>query len=180
LIVPYLDNNATTQPSPAVGAAVMRALAELWHNPSSIHRSGQAARQAVELARASCARLINAKPREITFTSGGTEALDLAIRGVLAARRPGSAATLVTSKVEHTAIRDLAEELERGKHASVKWLPLTDDGRIDPAQLDVIDTSTTLVAVQWANNETGAIQPIARVARKCKACNVPLLVDATH
>ncbi|MFN5944598.1 MAG: cysteine desulfurase family protein [Phycisphaerae bacterium] len=178
--MPYLDNNATTQPSPAVGAAVMRALAELWHNPSSIHRSGQAARQAVELARASCARLINAKPREITFTSGGTEALDLAIRGVLAARRPGSAATLVTSKVEHTAIRDLAEELERGKHASVKWLPLTDDGRIDPAQLDVIDTSTTLVAVQWANNETGAIQPIARVARKCKACNVPLLVDATQ
>ena len=118
--VPYLDNNATTQPSPAVSQAVTRALTELWHNPSSIHRAGQAARQAVELARASCARLINAKPREITFTSGGTEALDLAIRGVLAARKPGSPATLVTSKVEHAAIRDLADELERTKQANVR------------------------------------------------------------
>lgn len=178
--VPYLDNNATTQPSPAVSQAVTRALTELWHNPSSIHRAGQAARQAVELARASCARLINAKPREITFTSGGTEALDLAIRGVLAARKPGSPATLVTSKVEHAAIRDLADELERTKQANVRWLALTSEGCIDPAGLNVIDTSTTLVAVQWANNETGAIQPLADIARRCKACNVPLLVDATQ
>lgn len=178
--MPYLDNNATTQPSPAVAAAVARALTDLWHNPSSIHRAGQAARQAVELARASCARLIGAKPREVTFTSGGTEALDLAIRGVLAARRPGTPATLVTSKVEHAAIRDLAEELERTKQAHVRWLALTREGCIDPAGLDVIDAHTTIVAVQWANNETGAIQPLGQIARKCKACNVPLLVDATQ
>lgn len=180
LRVIYLDNNATTQPSEAVMEAVARAQREVWQNPSSIHRGGQAARQAVELARASCAKLINAKPREIVFTSGGTEAIDLAIRGVLAARRTNTQATLVTSKVEHAAIRDLAEELERTKQAQVKWLGLTRDGRIDVNSLDVIDASTTLVAVQWANNETGAVQPIGAIAKRCNEVGVPLLVDGTQ
>ncbi|HLP83086.1 MAG TPA: cysteine desulfurase family protein [Phycisphaerales bacterium] len=176
----YLDNNATTQPSEAVMEAVARAQRELWQNPSSIHRGGQAARQAVELARASCAKLINAKAREIVFTSGGTEAIDLAIRGVLAARRTNTHATLVTSKLEHAAIRDLAEELERTKQAQVKWLELTRDGRIDVNLLHVIDASATLVAVQWANNETGAVQPLGAIAKRCKEVGVPLLVDGTQ
>ena len=176
----YLDNNATTQPSALVVAAVARGLQELWQNPSSIHRGGQAARQAVELARASCARLVGGKPREIVLTSGGTEAIDLGIRGVLAARRGGVVPTLVTSKVEHAAIRDLAEELERTKQASVKWLKLTSDGRIDLGGLDVIDANCGLVAVQWANNETGAIQPIGAIAKRCKEVGVPLLVDGTQ
>lgn len=160
--------------------AVARAQRELWQNPSSIHRGGQAARQAVELARASCAKLINAKAREIVFTSGGTEAIDLAIRGVLAARRTNTHATLVTSKLEHAAIRDLAEELERTKQAQVKWLELTRDGRIDVNLLHVIDASATLVAVQWANNETGAVQPLGAIAKRCKEVGVPLLVDGTQ
>src|SRR5690606_13488901 len=93
--VVYLDNNATTRPSPAVVEAVNRGLTELWHNPSSVHRPGQAARQAVELARRSVAELIGAKPREITFTGSGTESIDLAIRGVLAAA-PAERQALVT------------------------------------------------------------------------------------
>src|ERR1044071_9091350 len=81
----YLDNNATTQPSPAVNAAVQDALATGWHNPSSIHRPGQSARQQVELARQALADLIGVKARELTFTSSGTESVDLAIRGCLGA-----------------------------------------------------------------------------------------------
>lgn len=193
-----LDNNATTRPSPAAIAAARRACEELWHNPSSVHRPGQAARAAVELARARLAELLGCKPRELTFTGSGTEALDLAIRGTLEAFPPPRAGgptsaddarplpTLITTKVEHAAVRDLAEELDRTGQARVVWLPLDGAGVVDvPAARAIIagaraQGSPALVAVQWANNETGAIQPIDGLGAACHDARVPLLVDGVQ
>ncbi|MFO0856102.1 MAG: cysteine desulfurase family protein [Phycisphaerales bacterium] len=193
-----LDHNATTQPSPEVVAAMVEMLTEFWHNPSSVHRAGQAARQRVELARQSVANLIRAKPRDVVFTSSGTEALDLAIRGFFAAAK--GAKTFITSKVEHAAIRDIAEDWERRGAAGdtsvprVTWLPVTREGVVDVAAFpngyphaprgDQTPRGAwgypALVCVQWANNETGAIQPIAAISKLCRASGATLLVDGTQ
>lgn len=181
-----LDNNATTQPSPGVAGAVARSLSELWHNPSSVHRGGQAARQAVELARKQLAELIHAKPRDLVFTSGGTEALDLAIRGTLAARPETDTPkamprNIVTTKVEHAAVRDLAEVLNRTHAVEARWAELDRGGVLTPESLSAnLDADTALVCVQWANNETGAIQPIAALYAECKNRNIPMVCDGTQ
>lgn len=165
-----------------------RGLVEFWHNPSSVHRAGQAARQQVELARQDLARLVGVKARELTFTSGGTEALDLAIRGILGASRSRAGAEpplVVTSKVEHVAVRDLVESLEKSGQVRVRWLELC----VEPERRGVIDTArlagqitpdAALVCVQWANNETGAVQPVQAVSDACRAVGVPLVIDAVQ
>ena len=159
-------------------AATRDALERAWHNPSSVHRAGQEARRLVELARADVAALIGAKPRSITFTSGGTEAIDLAIRGTLAARgKP----VLVTTPVEHAAVRELAAELERRGEVSVRWLPVDRAGRVDVARLrEFITPEVGLVSVQWANNETGVTQPLEAVRSRCRDAGVALHTDATQ
>jgi cysteine desulfurase len=156
-----------------------RALAEIWHNPSSIHRPGQAARHELERARSAFARLLNVKPREITFTSGGTESLNLAIRGGLDAL----AATwrLITTRTEHASVREIAEDLERGAPGRVEWCPLTTDSRIDLDSLESLLTpAPALVCVQWANNETGIVQPIEEIAALCRRRQSILCCDATQ
>ena len=158
-------------------------MAEAWHNPSSVHRAGQSARRAVELARAEVGRLLNAKAREIIFTGSGTESIDLAIRGVLEAARLRSPTkrTLITTRVEHHAVRDLAEHLVETGEADVRWAPVDAMGRVVPGSLaELIDDTTALVSVQWANNETGAIQPIERVGELCQAARVPFHCDGTQ
>jgi cysteine desulfurase len=178
-----LDNNATTRPSEASVLAMRRAAEELWQNPSSVHRAGQAARQQVELARESMAELLGVKPRELTLTSGGTEALDLAIRGLLAGRaRSGTPPLIATTKVEHAAVRDLVEDLVRTGAARVAWLELEQPtGLVDIARAcEAITRETALVVVQWANNETGAIQPVKAIGQHCAALGVPFLVDAVQ
>lgn len=214
----YLDNNATTRPTPEVCAAVNEAHEQLWANPSSVHRFGQQVRQRVELARASVAKLIGAKPREVVFTSGGTEANDLAIRGWMAAQgggarhtgtelpEPGegglSGATLVTTRAEHAAVGEVAEAVERAGGA-VAWLPLLDGGVVDVEALGEVlgaggeigdlraeartprSGGGVLVSVQWANNETGVVQPIAEIAAVVEAARqrgraVWLHTDATQ
>lgn len=181
-----LDNNATTQPSPGVILGVEQALRELWCNPSSVHRGGQAARRAVELARQSLATLINAKPRDVVFTSGGTEAIDLAIRGVLEAQAP-QLRTLATTKVEHAAVRDLAAQMEKDDPASVLWLDIDRAGVVDLGALEralaeraAAGRPVGLVSVQWANNETGAIQPAAKLAALCRSHRTMFHCDATQ
>jgi cysteine desulfurase len=157
-------------------AAVERALREHWHNPSSVHRAGQAARREVELARQSVADLIGARAREITFTSGGTEAIDLAIRGVLAATN----GALVTTRVEHAAVRDLAEEFEKSGRP-VRWLKVSRDGVVDLADLEAaLAERPALVSVQWANNETGVVQPVEEIAAACRGVGVLFHCDATQ
>jgi cysteine desulfurase len=179
----YLDNNATTEPAPEVLAAMERVHREAWGNPSSVHRFGQLARQQVDLARAQVARLLHAKPREIVFTSGGTESNNLALRGILTGEPPRSSAggpaamapaVLVTSRLEHSAIRQPAEALV-GTGAMVLYVPSDRAGLIScealAATLDTLPagTSTVLVSLQWANNETGVIQAIGDLAARSRA-----------
>lgn len=170
----YLDNNATTQPDERVVAAMLDASQNLWANPSSVHRLGQLARQRVELARASIARLIGAKDRELIFTSGGTEANNLALRGTLTQGNK-AAGTLITTDIEHAAIREPATDLAAMGVTVVK-LPTDLAGLIDvhcvtTALNEALRNNSQgpiLVSVLWANNETGVIQDIAAIARACK------------
>lgn len=163
------------------------ALEVWWANPSSVHRSGQEARRVLELARAEMAELLSVRPREITFTSGGTESIDLALRGSLAAaRRAGDSVrpVLVTTKVEHAAVRDLAEQLAQREGLETRWWPVDGQGVLRLDQIDAMlapgDGPPALVSIQWANNETGAIQPVHEIGRACRARGVRLHIDATQ
>ncbi|MFK7882653.1 MAG: cysteine desulfurase family protein [Phycisphaerales bacterium] len=173
----YLDNNATTQPTPNAVAAATRGLTELWQNPSSVHRPGQEARHAFELARAELAGLIGVPPRRLTLTGSGSESITLAIRGILATSHKR---TLITTDVEHAAIRDLCEQLEQDG-MTVKRIPLLKGGVADVTTLEtLIDDDTALVSAQWANNENGAIQPIDAIGQICRARGVAFHTDATQ
>lgn len=161
----YLDNNATTRPAPEVADAVDQATRELWANPSSAHRMGQQVRQRIDLARQSVADLIGAKPRELVFTSGGTEADNLALFGAA----PMDQLTLITTKAEHAAVREPAERIAK-LGGVVGYAALDREGRVEVDSLAALLAEyvqvgrTTLVSLQWANNETGVIQPIDAVA----------------
>ncbi|MCE7967683.1 MAG: cysteine desulfurase [Leptolyngbya sp. PLA3] len=173
----YLDNNATTRPTPEVVAEVARACTDLWANPSSVHRGGQAVRHAVELARAEVAGLIGVRPREVTFTSGGTESIHLALRGVLErATKP----VLVTTKVEHAAVRELAEQMDKSGRVEVRWAPLAAAGVVDMERLGPLLDGATLASVQWVNNETGVIQPVEELAEVCARAGALFHCDATQ
>ena len=173
----YLDHAATTPPDPAVVDAMLPYFRERWHNPSSIYVEAQAARQVIDEARATIAALIGAaEPDEILFTSGGSEADNLALRGVLAAsRRRGK--HLITSAVEHHAILDTAEELEREELAEVTLVGVDRDGVVDPAAVEAaVREDTVLVSIMHANNEVGAINDIAEIARQVRAKNAHTMV----
>ncbi len=177
----YLDNNATTRPAPQVVAAMTEALQSQWGNPSSMHRAGQAARRAVELARESVCHLIGCKDRELIFTSGGTEAANLAILGSLTAEPKRK--VLVTSRLEHSAVRELAETLANDG-TEVIWIPNTHSGLVE---LDALNElleqrahEIALVSIMWVNNETGVIQPIDRIGALCREQGVRFHTDATQ
>ena len=174
----YLDNNATTRPADEVADAVDRANRELWANASSVHRPGQRVRQQIELARASVAELIGARPREIVFTSGGTESNNLALTGTLPPPAPGGVTgALLTTAIEHSAVREPAEALEQAG-ALVETLPSDRGGVLRAPDVGAAaqrlasglsEGGTLLVSIQWANNETGVIQPIAEIAAELAA-----------
>ncbi len=178
----YLDNNATTQPLPEVVEAVAASMREAWANPSSVHRAGIEARRRMELAREQVAALVGAQPREVTFTSGGTEAANLAIAGSLGA--DAGRRTIVTMRTEHSAVRECAEALAKRGAAEVEWLPCDAAGRVDLGALDALlrarAGAVAVVSVMWANNETGAVQPVAQVAAACRAAGVRFHCDATQ
>ncbi|MEM7577536.1 MAG: cysteine desulfurase family protein [Planctomycetota bacterium] len=169
----YLDANATTRPSPEVCDAVDRANREVWGNPSSVHRFGQQVRQQLELARRQVATLLRARPNEIVFTSGGTESNNLALRGVLDRATGDAPSTLITSKVEHSAVREPAEAAgSRG--VKLVWVPVDGDGVVDVSAIaDAARDApgTALLSVQWANNETGTIQPIVEIGEALQGVN---------
>jgi cysteine desulfurase len=173
----YLDANATTPVLPAVLEAMLPFLGDSFGNPSSAHHSGQRTRSAVERARTSVARLLHCSPKEIVFTSGGTESNNLALRGVLEPfldRR--QAAHLLTSQIEHHAVLYTAEALHR-RRISLTAIAPTADGIIDPAAFEAALTPRTeLVSIMLANNETGAIQPVGKLARIAKNYNPAILV----
>jgi cysteine desulfurase len=177
----YLDNNATTKPSPEVVEAMQRMLADSWANPSSVHRFGQEARRAVERARAEVCQLIHCDEQELIFTSGATESANMAIRGLTAAKPARK--TIISCGLEHSAVRQTSERLGNTGHRLVQ-LRSDINGLIAPDSLaEVLQSSgddVALVALHWINNETGVIQPIEQISELCRAAGVPLFVDATQ
>jgi cysteine desulfurase len=173
----YADYNATTPLDPEVRAAMNEALDVSFGNPSSIHSAGQAARRLVDRARAQVAGLIGAAPDEIIFTSGGTEADNLAVLGVAGAALEGRKG-IVTSAVEHKAVLDSCAFLQTKGHA-VSVLPVDGDGRVDLAALEAaVKTDVALVSLMLANNDTGTIQPVAEAVRVAKT--IPVHSDAVQ
>jgi cysteine desulfurase len=174
----YLDNNATTRPAPEVVAAMLPYLTEFYGNPSSVHRFGQRSRQAIDEARAQVAALIHSADSQITFTGGGTEAVNTAIRGILATRSPRK--KIVTTTVEHSATRELCQQLARGG-AEIIEIGVGHDGSLNQGTFRAaIDDTCALATVMQANNETGVLFPIAELQQICKEHRVPLHVDATQ
>lgn len=177
----YLDNNATTMPSARCRDAMIRAVDELWHNPSSMYRPGQAARRAVELARASIARLINAQPKELVFCGCGTCSIHTAMNGVIYTHREVENPNIVTTHIEHPAVRYLAKQAAERLGVETRWLPTLPGGRVDPEALaKLVDERTILVSVQWANNETGVIHPVAEIGKLCRQRGVTFHVDGVQ
>ncbi len=175
----YLDHAATTPVRREVIDAMLPYLAEHWGNPSSIHASGRDARRGLDEARERVARLIGAKPREIVFTAGGSEADNLAIKGAAwAASARGR--HLVTTAIEHKAVLQTCALLERhGFETTI--LPVDADGRVDPdAVAGAVTDHTVLVSVMAANNEVGTIQPIREIGNVCRARRVLFHVDAVQ
>ena len=175
----YLDHAATTPIRPEVLEAMLPYLTEHQGNPSSIHASGRRARQALDEAREEIAAHIGAKPREIVFTASGTEADNLAVRGVSwAASAKGR--HVVTSAVEHKAILATTAVLER-QGFEVTVVGVDRYGRVDPEAVDAAITDrTTLVSIQSANNEVGTVQPVAAIGAVCRARGVAFHVDAVQ
>ena len=174
----YLDYNATTPLAPEALAA-MRPFLERHHgNPSSIHAAGREARAAIDEARDRLAHLLGAKPHEIIFTGGGTEADNLAVLG-LARARAAQGRHIVTCATEHHAVLQACEHLQKREGFRVTWLPVDASGRVDLAQLaDALTAATTLVTIMTANNETGTLQPVREIAAACRARGILFHTDA--
>ena len=173
----YLDHAATTPVDPRVIEALLPFYREAWGNPSGIYREAQRARKGLDDARECIAAVLDCSPNEIIFTSGGTESDTLALRGVAAARAHAGR-HLVTSAVEHHAVLHTLEALEREGY-DVTVLPVDGEGFVDPAAVQAaVRDDTILVTIMYANNEVGAIQPIAEIARAVKARNPKTLVHS--
>lgn len=181
----YLDHAATTPMLPAAIEAMTAALG-IVGNASSLHGSGRAARRTLEEARESIAADLGARPSEVIFTSGGTESDNLAVKGIYWARRDADPrrTRIVVSSVEHHAVIDTVEWLERHEGARVTWLPVDEEGVVSPralrAALSANPDDVALVSVMWANNEVGSIQPIGELAAVAQEFGVPMHSDAVQ
>lgn len=174
----YLDHAATTPVLPAVADYMHTILTGDYANPSSVHSTGRKARSVVEKARRQVARLIGADPEEIVFTSGGTEANNLALQGV--ARAAGSRAHFITTGIEHPAVLDVCRAIAGDGH-EVTVLDVDAMGRVDPdAVRAAIRPNTVLISVMLANNEVGTIQPVAEIARIARERDILMHTDAVQ
>lgn len=176
----YLDNNATTSMDPGVLDEMLPFFMERFGNAASrTHAFGWEAEEAVDIARENVAKLIGAQPQEIVFTSGATEAINLAFKGI---HEPyfNKGAHVITVSTEHKAVLDTCRSLEN-KGIEVTYLPVLPNGLIDLEHLEKsITKSTTLISVMYANNETGVIQPIKDISRIAKKYGILFFCDATQ
>lgn len=174
----YLDNNATTPVAGEVADAMADVLRCVYGNPSSLHRVGQLAAFRVEQARQQVAALIGASPREIVFTSCGTEATNLAVRGTLS--RTNTPQRIITTTVEHEATLRVCEELA-ADGVEVVRIGVDHDGRLDfDALKKALEKPTGLVTLMWANNETGVLFPVEDVVHMAAEHKVPVHIDAVQ
>ncbi len=174
----YFDNNATTRVAPEVIAAMLPFLTEHWGNPSSAYSFSKHVAQCLDVAREQTAALINADPKEIVFTSCGTESNNTAIHSALALQP--TKRHVITTAVEHSANLKYGEFLQRQGY-SVTYLPVESDGSIDIHLLDQrIRPDTAIVSIMWANNETGVIFPIDEIAAICASRGVLFHTDAVQ
>lgn len=178
----YLDNAATTPVRPEVLEAMMPYLTRWFGNPSSHHSVGEAAADALADARSRVARVLGMRPGDIVFTSGGTEADNLAVKGIaIAAQHSRGARHVVTTPIEHESVLESAAYLARVHGFEVTHVPVDTGGRVDPAAIaDAVRDDTALVSVGYANNEVGTVQDIPAIAAVTKARGIPLHVDAVQ
>jgi cysteine desulfurase len=183
--VHYLDHAATTPMVPAAIEAMAQHLRDVG-NPSSLHASGRNARRVVEESRETIAQALNCRPGEVVFTSGGTEADNLALKGIHWARRSADPrrTRILTTSVEHHAVLDPLVWLAETGAAEVELLPVDSTGRLDVAALsDAIErdpASVALVSVMWANNEVGTLQPVEDAVALAGAHGIPVHTDAVQ
>lgn len=176
----YFDYNATTPLDPLVRAAMEPFLGEVWGNPSSIHHVGRAARSALDDARERAAVVLRCKPGEIVFTSGGTEANNLAILGAARLLR-NQGRHLITSAIEHHAVLHPMRRLAEHEGFELTVLPVDGDGRVNPADLlRALRPETVLVSLMAANNEVGTLQPVAELGALCRDRGVLFHTDAVQ
>ncbi|TJY71286.1 cysteine desulfurase [Arthrobacter sp. CAU 1506] len=181
----YLDHAATTP-------ILAQALAALTHelsrsgNPSSLHGSGRRARRVVEDARETIAAATGAHPSEVIFTSGGTEADNLAVKGLYWSRHDADPRRrrILCSPVEHHAVLDTVEWLEKHEGAEAVWLPVDSDGVVPveavQREIDADPAAVALITVMWANNEVGSVQPVAEIVAAAQAQGIPVHSDAVQ
>jgi cysteine desulfurase len=181
----YLDHAATSLMLPEALAAMTEELSQLG-NPSSLHNAGRRARRVVEESREQIAEAYGARPSEVVFTSGGTEADNLAVKGLFWARRAADPVRnrLLVTPTEHHAVLDSVHWLAAHEGADVDWLPISPTGRLSPASLraaiDRDPASVALISVMWANNEVGTVQPIAELAEVAREYQIPFHSDAVQ
>jgi cysteine desulfurase len=174
----YLDNNATTRTAPEVIDVILPCLANIYGNPSSVHRVGARASTALKNAREQAAAFLNCKEAEIVFTSGGTESNNTAIHGVLEAAP--AKRHIITSTVEHPSVLEVCKHLE-GVGYRITYLGVDHDGLLNLQELeDVITDDTAMVSLMHSNNETGVIFPIEEIANIVTSRGIPLHVDAVQ
>ena len=176
----YLDYAATTPMDPRVFDAMMPYFRESFGNPSSIHRLGQKAEAAVDEAREKVAAVLNCRPDEIIFTSGGSEADNLALRGAAMAHHT-TGKWILTAKTEHPAVSKTAIQLEKEYGFLLEWLDVTEHGLVMVESLSkAVCNQSIMASVMYANNEIGTINPIAELAEVAKANNILLHTDAVQ
>lgn len=181
----YLDHAATTDVLPAAIDAMVEQMRN-GGNPSSLHAVGRDARATVEYARERIARAIGADPAEVIFTSGGTEADNLAVKGIYWKRREEAPqrTRILVSSIEHHAVEETCEWLEKAEGAQLEWIPVDEHGSVNPQTVrELIEKNpedVALVTVMWANNEVGTVQPIPEIAAIAAEYGIPVHSDAVQ
>ena len=175
----YMDHSATTPVAPEVLAAMLPYFSDKFGNASSLHGFGREAREALEESRQKLARLLNADPEEIVFTSGGTESDNIALRGI-AYKNRNSGRHIITSQIEHPAILETCRSLEQ-EGFSVTYLPVNREGLVDLSELErAIRPDTILISIMHANNEIGTIQPLKEIGSLAAERDIYLHTDAVQ